>query len=79
MFVSEPAQFKQLKPTAQYVFITETLFTVRFNQQFIPYVCDLSLTFGKSCVLGVESKLLLNSVSMSTDLPMPVSPAQISQ
>jgi len=82
LFASQPAQLKQvklLKQCVKFVFAIEPLCDVRWNQSFIPYVRDLSLTFGKSCVLGVESKLLLNNVSISVDLPMPVSPADISQ
>ena len=55
------------------------LFDIRQNKWFIPYIRDLSLTLGKSCVLGVESKLLLNKVSISVDLPIPVSPVNVSQ
>lgn len=37
----------------------------------------MSLTFGNVCGLGVDSKLVLNRVSISVDLPKPVSPNQL--
>lgn len=38
------------------------------------YVLDFRFTFGSECGEGCDSKLVLNSVSMSVDLPRPVSP-----
>jgi len=38
------------------------------------YVWALSFTFGKLCVDGVDSKLVLNRESISVDFPRPVSP-----
>lgn len=40
----------------------------------LPYVWALSFTPGRSWVLGVESKFVLNKVSIIVDLPIPVSP-----
>lgn len=39
-------------------------------------MCDLSLTAGRVCGAGLDSKLVLKRVSMSVDLPIPVSPVE---
>uniref|UniRef100_A0A2M4CG49 Putative secreted protein n=1 Tax=Anopheles marajoara TaxID=58244 RepID=A0A2M4CG49_9DIPT len=50
---------------------------VSFNRTILScssYVCAFSFTLGSVCGLGCDSKFVLNSESISVDLPSPVSP-----